>query len=154
LENGESENGATASIDTGLAAPEGGPSTPNGHPPLDADEVGRRWQQVRVAVSNANLAYVWFHNCELARVQESTLVLRLDGRSRELLRDRQRRLAIERELSESFGRPVAVALEDESEAVPPAGDLPPSDRPTADDPVVRTGVKLFGGPAQQVGDAE
>ncbi len=115
------------------------------HPPLDVADLRDRWPRIQAQIAATRLDRSWFHQCALLGVDGQTLLLRLDQSLRPFVEGRDRRMTLERELGRVLERPVSVRLADETDVVAPAG-APSSDGTATEDPVVRAGLRLFGGP--------
>ena len=126
---------------------------PPSHPPLDAADLRARWVQLQAQVAGTRAGQFWFHRCDLHDVEGDTLVLRLDQSLRTFVDGRDRRMAIEREIGRVLGRPVTVRMADEAATGAPAA-ASSGDRSPADDPVLRVGLRLFGGPLQPLDAAD
>jgi DNA polymerase III subunit gamma/tau len=122
------------------------------HPDLDPTDVRGRWAEIQAQIANMPGRW-WFHECGLHDVDGNTLVLRLGAGARHFLKDRDRRLPVERELARALGRPVSVRMADEAvhTASPENAGSSPA-RPPTEDPVVRAGLRLFGGPLEPLAD--
>ncbi len=107
--------------------------------PLELAVVRHVWPAIRGHVAGTSAGWLWFNQCELQDVDGDTLVLRLDGGLRAFL-EGERRRPLERELATAMGRTVRVRMVDDP---PSAGE-----DSAGDDPVIRAGLKLFGGPLE------
>ena len=130
--------------------------TADDRPPLQLADVRSRWAQIQSQIANTRADQFWFHRCDLHGVEGGTVVLKLEAGLRGLLEDRGRRLSIERELSQALDRPVRVRIVEGAGYVAEGegASATPEDRPPSDDPVIRAGLRLFGGPLQAVSDTE
>jgi hypothetical protein len=132
-----------------------GPGAAVDHPPLDHATIRAHWSELQARIAQERLDRAWFYRCDLHDVEHDTIVLRVATGLRALLTDRKRRMPIEQELGAALGRPVRVRTVDEAAAAATDGEptSDPSERLPADDPVIQTGLKLFGGPLERVEDA-